>query len=34
MISVALYTLFSFAVIGWEDVFVVWASTEERLGRH
>lgn len=29
--SVALYTMFSFAVIGFEDTFTIWASTEPRL---
>lgn len=29
--SVALYTLFSFGVIGFEDTFTIWASTESRL---
>ncbi|XP_071093267.1 uncharacterized protein [Haliotis cracherodii] len=29
--SVILFTVFSFAIIGFEDVFNVWASTERRL---
>ncbi|XP_046557359.1 protein ZINC INDUCED FACILITATOR-LIKE 1-like isoform X2 [Haliotis rubra] len=29
--SVILFTVFSFAIIGFEDVFNVWASTETRL---
>ncbi|XP_014774827.2 uncharacterized protein LOC106872367 [Octopus bimaculoides] len=29
--SVALYTIFSFGVIGFEDTFTIWASTEPRL---
>ena len=30
--SVMLYTVFSFACIGLEEVFTVWASTEVKLG--
>ncbi|ESO95559.1 hypothetical protein LOTGIDRAFT_175151 [Lottia gigantea] len=29
--SILMYTIYSFAVIGFEDVFTIWASTERRL---
>lgn len=31
-LSVVLYSLFSFSVIGVEDIFSVWASTDILLG--
>jgi hypothetical protein len=30
--AILLYTIFSFAVIGFEEIFTVWASTDPVLG--
>ena len=31
--SVALYTIMSFAIIGYEDVFTIFASTDAEYGK-
>ncbi len=33
-LSVLIYCTFSFALIGWNEVFPVWAKTSPHLGKH